>query len=147
METKLAATLVFALLQVQANGPTPAGQVERATVFAIQQEIQAGHIEKRRDVCVAFGPEAGVHAKEVISELRRKNFKIHTNDWCNIGPRGMKINMIGSVMESSPRTYEFVVELGDLSGIQKGKHFGTLLRRGAYVIECRDGADPKLVEY
>ena len=57
-------------------------------------------------------------------------FTAHPNTWCNSGPRGVKISMVGPIKESSPDAYEFVIELADLSGIQRGEHFATLLGRG-----------------
>lgn len=151
MKSTIGATVVFLLLPVlSVNGKTGVGEVrnlERVVAWAVQQEIQTGHLEKRDDVCVGFGSKEGVDTKTVISELRRKNYKIHTSNWCSSGPRGMTINLVGPIKESSPDAYEFVIEVGDSTGIQRGEHFATLLRRGTYVIECRDGAEPKLIEY
>jgi hypothetical protein len=151
VKTTIGATVVFLLLPISSvNGETGIGKVrnlERAVAWAVQQEVQTGHLENRGDVCVGFASKEGVDTKAVISELRRKNYKIHTSNWCNSGPRGMTINIVGPIKESSPDAYELVIELGDSTGIQGGEHFATLLRRGTYVIECREGAEPKLIEY
>src|ERR1035437_958188 len=123
--------------------------VDRAVVFAIQRDSQGVRIENRKDICVQFGHGLDIHEKAVILELKSKGLKVHHNNWCNHGPdgpRGMNIAVVAPIRETSPGTYEFLLEVSDLS-IPEGEHFATLLRRGTYVVHCEGGSEPELVSY
>jgi hypothetical protein len=119
---------------------------DRAVVFAIQREAQAIHIDGRKDICIAFGHGLDIHEKAVVAELENRNLKIHHENWCSRGPRGLNIAVVAPIRETSPGTYEFVVEVGDLS-MPEGAHFATLLRRGTYMVHCEGSSEPQLVSY
>jgi hypothetical protein len=120
----------------------------RAAAFAIRLEIHANRLENRTDVCVGFGHGLAVDEKAVLTELKREKVKVHSNDWCNQGLRGLAISIISPANESSPDTYEVVVEVGDLRQMWRGgEHFATLLRRGTYSVKCKNGVEPELVRY
>ena len=122
--------------------------MDRAIAFAVELELRANHLENRRDVCVGFGHGLVVDENGIISELNPRGLKVRSNEWCNHGPRGSVVSVIPPIDKSRPGTYEFVVELGDLRRIkQEGEHFGTLLRRGTYAVQCEDGNEPDLVAY
>ena len=123
-------------------------RLERAVAFAVYLEAHANRLESRTDVCVGFGHGLAVDDKGILFELRRRNLKVHSNNWCNQGPRGFVIEILGRAMESAPDTYEVVIELGDLRPIREaGEHFGTLLRRGTYTVKCQEGSEPELLRY
>jgi hypothetical protein len=129
------------------NGPVnELGNLERVLAFAVQQEVQTSGVKNRKDLCVGFGHGLVADQEAVISELRRNGLKVHPNEWCNRGPRGLSIGIIAPVRETAPGMYELVLELADLS-IRQGEHFATLLRRGTYVIRCETGSEPRLVSY
>jgi hypothetical protein len=122
--------------------------MDRAIVFAVEQEIHANHLEKRRDLCLGFGHGLEVDEDGIVGELGHRGLALHTNEWCNQGPRGDVISIVAPVVEQHPGTYEFVVELTDLRPIKKeGEHFGTLLRRGTYLVRVKDASTPELVTY
>jgi hypothetical protein len=132
----------------QGHGTPSLTNTDRAIVFAVAQEIQANHLEKRRDVCLGFGHGLEVDETGVVGELSRRGLALHTIEWCNQGPRGAVISIIAPVDEERPGTYEFVVELTDLRPIKhEGEHFGTLLRRGTYVVQVKNTSTPELVTY
>lgn|GEM_PF-6109720 len=99
-------------------------------------------------MCVGFGNGLKVDERAILSELNLDKRKVHPNEWCNRGPHGLVIDIISPVTESEPGAYDLIVEVGDNRPIlQRGEHFGTLLRRGTYTIKCREGAEPELVRY
>ncbi len=121
---------------------------DRVIVFAVEQEIHATHLENRRDMCVGFARGVAVDEKGIISQLRRSNFHVHSDGWCNSGPRGLVISVLSPVNRSAPDEYELVAELGDSWPItREGAHFGTLVRRGTYKIKISNHGDPQLVSY
>jgi hypothetical protein len=151
-------TLVFAtslIFQFQhvtdAKGHLGSGELtnlDRAIVFAVHLEIRANGFEHRSDVCVGFGSGLKVDEKEILSELNREKPIVHSNGWCNHGPRGLVIAINSPATEPHPGVYELIVEAGDNRPIlQRGEHFATLLRRGTYMIKCKEGAEPALVLY
>jgi hypothetical protein len=120
----------------------------RAIAFAVQLEIHANRLENRSDVCVGFSNKLEVSAKAILAELKHEKLKVHSDEWCNQGPRGLSVSVVSPVREPEPGTYEIRVELGDDWPISKrGAHFGTLLRNGTYTVNCREGLEPKLVRY
>jgi hypothetical protein len=122
--------------------------LDRAIVFAVYLEAHASRLENREDVCIGFGHGLAVNEKEILSELKIRKIKVHSNDWCNRGPRGLVISVIAPITESTPGTYELEVQVGDLRAIREGsEHFGTLLRRGTYTVKCKDNPEPELVKY
>lgn len=149
---------ILTLLVVIASQPvapakerTSAGQMsnlDRAIIFVVQLEAHANRLEGRTDLCVGFGHGLSVvDEKGILSELRSRRLRVHSNGWCNQGPRGLVISIIGPTTESASGTYELVVEVGDLRPIrQNGEHFATLLRRGTYTVKCKE-AEPELVRY
>ena len=132
---------------MSANAPTDLGIIEWAIVYAIQHEMQVGNIRKEQDFCVAFGNGLTLNEKGIISELRRKGLRAHEASWCNRGPRGLDVSILAPIKETAAGTYEFLLQLGDLSVIQQGEHFGTLLKRCKYAIHSVKGSDPELVSY
>lgn len=152
MRTILVAFLIIACQEVTpAKESTPTSKLsnlDRAIVLAVSLEALASRLENGADVCVGFGHGLAVDEKGILSELRRGGLKVHPNDWCNQGPRGQVISIIGPTTESAPGTYELVVEVGDLRPIhQGGEHFATLLRKGTYSVQCKDASEPELVRY
>jgi len=122
--------------------------LDRAVVFAVSLEARASRLENRADVCVGLGHGLAVHEKEILFELRRGGLRVHPNDWCNQGPRGLVISIIAPTSESVPSTYDLVVQVDDLQPIRQGdEHFANLLRRGTYSIRCKGSSDPVLVRY
>lgn len=122
--------------------------VDRAIIFTVQQEIHANHLENSSDVCLGFGHGLKVDEKEIVSELHQVGLKIHFNEWCNRGPRGLVISINAPVRKSAQGTYELIAELGDLRLIrQEGAHFARLLRNGTYTVKCEKGSQPELVSY
>ncbi len=150
MKSAISAALVIACQQITPPKDTPAthgpSTVERVIVFAVQQESEASHLRSRKDLCIGFGHGLAVDEKAIISQLKHNGLKVHPNQWCNRGPRGLRIGIVAPINEVAPGMYELVIELGDLS-IRQGEHFATLLRRGTYVIRCDNGARPQLVSY
>ena len=151
MERTILSVLIIACLHLAQSENTTArrrvGNLERAVAFSVLEEIRANRLQRRKDVCVAFGSGSTVNEEQVLSLLKRSGVTIHPNDWCGRAPRGLRIDFVPPAKEVSPNTYEFVIQLGDLSGIQKGEHFATLLRKGTYVVECKNDSEPRLVEY
>jgi len=144
--------LFIACYQVVSAQETPTAHrledVDRAVTFAVREEIRANRLENRPDVCLGFGHGLAVDKKGIASELHRAGLTIHSNVWCNRGPRGLIININGPIRKSSQDTYDIVVELGDLRPIhQEGAHFATLLRKGTYTVKCTEGSQPELVSY
>lgn len=121
--------------------------IDRAVLFAIQHEIAAADVDKDQDFCVGFGYPSSLNEKSIISALKQTGLRVHRQSWCNAGPRGLDFAVVNPIKETSPGTYEFVVDLGDYSPIQQGAHFGTLVRRGTYTVHSAEGSDPTLVSY
>jgi hypothetical protein len=121
---------------------------EKAVVFAIEQEIETANFKNRRDLCVGFDTRLKVNEKGVISELRRHGFKVRRDSWCIRGlPRGLSIAVLGGTKEISPGAYDIGLALSDFWPIRSGEHFGTLLRRGTYVISIQNDSAPRVVSY
>lgn len=120
--------------------------IDRAVLFATQHEVDATDL-KDKDFCVGFGYPSSLNEKSIVSALKQAGLRVHRQSWCNAGPRGLDFAVVAPIKETSPGTYEFVVELGDYSPIQQGAHFGTLLRRGTYTVHSAEGSDPTLVSY
>jgi hypothetical protein len=132
----------------QNNGRSQSVQLDNAIVLAVQLEAYANHLESRRDVCVGFGDGLEVNQREIMSKLLHAGLKLQPNEWCNRGPRGLKISIIAPIVETAPGKYVLVLELGDLRPIrQSGEHFGTLLRRGEYSVTVREGSEVDLESY
>jgi hypothetical protein len=131
-----------------ARNAKPLEEVEQVMLFAIKREAITGAFRQRKDVCVGFGSTLAHSEKRIISELRREGLQFHENDWCNRGPRGLKISIIAPVVEATPGIYEVTVELGDLNPIrERGEHFATLLRKGKYTIRQPNSSKLELVSY
>jgi hypothetical protein len=118
--------------------------VERSIVFAVQSEVQASNAGKH--VCIGFGNGLAVNQKVIISELKRKSLQVHPGEWCRQGPHRFTIGVLAPVNETSAATYEFVLEVGDVSTLP-GEHFATLLRRGTYIVHCDTASGPRLIAY
>ena len=148
-----AITLTFAVCLANAEfvgslKQIPLSNLERSVVFAVRQEIQSGHFEQRKDLCIAAGKWISVDEKRVLSELGRQHLPFHANRWCNDGPRGLVIAILAPAIRSAPPLYEFVVDVSDSQPIrQEGAHFATLLRSGTYQIRCEDNSEPELIKY
>jgi hypothetical protein len=144
----IAASFQFAFAKKAALPGTDLRSVDRAVVFAILQANEGLRIHDTKDICIGFGHGLDIHKKAAITELKDKGLKVHPSDWCSHRPhgRGMNIAIVAPIKKISPATYEFVLEVGDLS-IAEGEHFATLLRRGTYVIRCESNSEPGLVSY
>jgi len=130
------------------RGASPLDEIEQVMLFAIKQEASVGAFHERNDVCVGFGSTLARSEKRIISELRREGLKFHGNDWCNRGPRGLKIGIVAPLVEATPGMYEVTVELGDLNPIrERGEHFAKLLRKGKYTISRKGGFELELISY
>src|ERR1035438_7848744 len=141
----IAASLQYAIAK-EASPAKGLRNIERAVVFAIQQEFKGKLLENRKDVCVGFGHGLDIDDKAALLELKNRGLKARRASWCNRGPRGISIALVAPIRETSPGTYEFIVEVGDLA-ISEGEHFATLLRRGTYVVRCEGSLEPQLVSY
>lgn len=152
MRTSFAA-LILVLCQLVVSGQASqagarAKNVDRAIVFAIEQELQTSHLEHRNDVCLGLPSGGAIDDRAVESEVRKSHPKLHSNDWCNRGPRGIRIAIIGPAKDSGQDTYEIAIEVSDLWPIQKeGAHFAKLLRGGTYIVKCKEGKQAELVSY
>lgn len=126
--------------------PNEAGRVERVIAFTVGLEAKAGHLEGRRDLCIGFGHGLAVDENAIVLRLKRNGLKMHRSEWCDRGPRGLRIGVVAPISETSRGTYELVLEASDLS-IHEGEHFATLLSRGTYVVRCLNASEPTLVSY
>ena len=149
-------TISLVLLTFLTGGATDAipgegtrlSEMDRAVSLAVELEVRADRLEDRRDVCLAFGHGLAVHEKAIFSDLRRRGLRLHAEGWCNQGPRGAVVSVVGPVRESPKGTYKVVVQLGDLRAIKEsGAHFGTLVRRGTYVVRSEGSGELELVAY
>jgi hypothetical protein len=120
---------------------------DQVVAFAVEEEITANHLEGRSDVCVALGTDLELSEGAIVATLEQIGFHVHENSWCNEGLRGMRIAVTSPVQRKADGSYEFTVELGDISPIQRGEHFAELIRRGDYVIQYDVTAGPRLVSY
>ena len=134
----LALTIIFGDARVLSNP-------DRAVVFAVQQEIQSNHFEKRNDVCVRFGPTLMSAEKRIVSELRKRSINVRSSAWCNSGPRGLVIDIISPVREDGSNTYDVEIELGDFR--DRSRDIGITLKHGTYVIRCVSNSEPELITY
>ncbi len=141
--------ILLATLQVASSSTSESStrDLQRAITFAVRQELQAEPTKDRSDVCLAFGRGLEVDAKAIRAALVSEGIKLHPASWCNKGPRGVRVGVIAPVVQKPTRVYAVVLEIVDLSPIAKGEHFGTLLKRGVYVVSLDEDAGPKLLEY
>jgi hypothetical protein len=135
------------MVLAQSSSVQSSGNLTRVVAFAVQREVEAGSLKGRSDLCLGFGNGLAVDQKAVMSELKRAGLKLHQDEWCNHSLRGLNIAIIAPIRETSLQTYELVLELSDPSPIRTGEHFATLLKRGTYVVQYRQGAEPQLVSY
>jgi hypothetical protein len=140
----LAALMIIACQQFALAAGS--SNLERAVIFAVQQEAKAGDLTSGKDVCVGFGHGLALHEKTVLSSLKRGGVKAHTSGWCTQQGRGLSIAVLAPVKESAPGTFEVTVQVGDPS-VKPEEHFGTLLKRGTYVIRSDGSSEPQLVSY
>jgi hypothetical protein len=122
-------------------------KLEKAVVLAVQLESTVSDLARRNDVCVALGSGLEASEEKIVSNLKHKGLKLHENRWCNNGQRGVRVAAISPVKETSPGTYEIVLQTDDLWPLQRGEHFATLLKRGTYVVHCEEGSGPQLISY
>lgn len=123
--------------------------LDRAVVFAMGLEIHANHFEDRPDVCIDIEFGRGLKADEraILRALQHEGFKVHSNEWCNRGPRGLVISALSLVIESV-QTYKLRVDASDSRPIsQAGAHFATLLRRGTYTVRIKKDSEFELIRY
>jgi hypothetical protein len=150
LEPIVAALLILSSQPLtQANEAAPIlSNADRAIVFAVRLEAHANQFEARKDVCVSFDTRMKVDKKGIRAELKREKLRVHADDWCLQGPRGVVIFVRGAIGEVAPETYELEVEASDWWPIKReGAHFATLLRRGTYSVKCKDASRPELVRY
>jgi hypothetical protein len=70
LASSLAALIIFTCQRfVLAAG---SNNLERAAIFAVQQEAKAGDLTSGKDVCVGFGHGLALHEKTVLSSLKRE---------------------------------------------------------------------------
>ena len=119
---------------------------ERAAVFAIQVEGKASSLEGKNSLCIGVGKQLQISEKAIVSRLKRDGLRVHANEWCNKGPRGLRVGIVAPINEISPGTYEVSLQVDDLT-MRSGEHFARMLRRGTYVIHCANGSEPELVSY
>lgn len=121
--------------------------LDRAVVFAVQQEVNSGDLRNRSDLCLGLGYGLAVDEKAVMLRLKRSGLKLHLASWCNDRLLGLMVTIVAPIKQTSTGDYILELPVGDLSPISKGEHFATLLRRGIYVVHCEKGSDPQLVSY
>jgi hypothetical protein len=130
---------------------TPASHMsnlDRAIAFAAYKEDLTNKFEARKDVCIVFSTLLNVNQKEILVDLKQRKLLVHPYTWCNKGPTGLTISVLAPVQEPTPGTFEITIEVGDDRPIlERGEHFGTLLRRAIYTVKCEDGSEPVLVQY
>lgn len=140
--------LTGAATDARPGGGTRLSNMDRAVSLAVELEVRADRLEDRRDVCLAFGHGLALDEKGILSELHHRDLRVHTNEWCNQGPRGSVVSVVAPVRESPQGTYEVVVQLGDLRAIKESAaHFGTLVRRGTYVVRSEGEGESELIAY
>jgi hypothetical protein len=118
---------------------------QEAIVFVVRQELAAAGLGGRRDVCLAISEEPVESISQIFSRL---GGRIHPNDWCNKGPRGFKIAVIGQIKEPEPDLFQIEVQTSDLRPIiAQGAHFATPLRDGIYDVTLKDRHAANLIRY
>ena len=120
--------------------------LERAVIFAVQQEAKASDLTSGKDICVGFGHGLVLHEKAILSSLKHGGIKAHASDWCTQQGHCVSIAVIAPVKESSPGTFEVTVQVGDPS-VKPEEHFGTLLKKGTYVIRSEGNSEPQILSY
>ena len=122
--------------------------LERAIVYVISEEARDYALESRGDVCIGFSTDLSIRESKILAALRAKGLNFRPVSWCNRGPRGVEISVTMPNKEVPPGTYEIVSGIGDNDPIRLyGDHFGTLLRRGNYLVNCKDDEEPRLQAY
>jgi len=122
--------------------------LDRAIAFAVYKEDLTNKFEARKDVCVGFSTLLTVNQKGLLADLKQRKLLVHPYTWCNKAPTGLTISVLAPVQESTAGTFEITIQVGDDRPIlERGEHFGTLLRRGIYTIKCEDGSKPEFVRY
>jgi hypothetical protein len=106
--------LQMTIVSTFGDARVPLSNSDRAVVFAIQQEIQSNHFERRKDVCVGFAPTFKSIEKRILSELRNRGLRVRSRGWCNSSPRGLVVDVISPHNEDGSDTYEVEIQLGDL---------------------------------
>lgn len=144
LASSLAALMIVTCQQVVLAASS--SNLERAVIFAVQQEAKASSLTSGKDVCVGFGHGLAQYEKVVLSGLKREGIKVHTNGWCAQKGHGLNIAVVAPVKESSPGTFEVIVQVGDLI-VKPEEHFGTLLKKGTYTIRFDESSRPQLVSY
>jgi hypothetical protein len=152
MTLGLIAVLFFYLQSGTATPPhqqrVSLSKVERVLVFVVQKEVAASHVEQRKDICLGFDTRLGVNEKAILAELQRDGLKLHSESFCNSGPKGMTIELLSPIHINSGMPFEVDVELDDSNPIpQEGDHLATLLRRGTYTVRYEDRFAPELFTY
>ena len=112
----------------------------RVVVFVVGLETRASDLTHRKDLCVAIGVGLNVDENRVVSKLRHDGLKVHSHQWCNNGPRGVRIAVLAPISKAADGTYELTVEVGDLS-MASGEHFATTVKRGIYRVSAREQTD------
>jgi hypothetical protein len=144
----MAALLVIAgsqLIQAKSDANLPS-ELERVAIFAIQQEVSTSDLQSAKDICIGIGHGQAVREKIILSNLAGESPAPHPIAWCTTGNRGVSIDVLAPINESSPGQFEVTIEVGD-EAIKEGEHFATLLKRGTYVIRYQKGSEPQLVTY
>jgi hypothetical protein len=127
---------------------SPMSNRDRAIAFAVYKEDLAQGFQTRKDVCVEFSTLLTANQKGILADLKQRKLSVHSYTWCNKSPTGLIISVLAPVEEPAPGTFEITIEVGDARPIlERGEHFGTLLRRGIYTIKCEDGSKTVLVQY
>jgi hypothetical protein len=123
-------------------------ELVKVLAFVAQKEMAANHVEQPAEVSLGLDTRLEVTEKSILTELRKEGVKLHPQSWCNSGPKGMAIDVGWPVKVSPVGQYEIRVAFDDLWPIQyEGAHFGTLVRRGTYVVRYEGGNEPEVIQY
>jgi hypothetical protein len=109
------------------------------TAYAIRHEADASQLKGRKDLCVAIDTRLSLHEKDLVSKLKTSGLAVHTQEWCNRGPRGFNFFIAAPIKRTSDGAYDVKVEVGDLT-IKPGEHFATMLKQGTYRVRFEKGS-------
>jgi hypothetical protein len=122
------------------------GDLIEVTAFAVRFEAEASQLKARKDLCVAIDTRLEMREKDLVSKLKASGLAVHSHEWCNRGPRGLRFLVSAPIKRADDGAYEVKVEVGDLT-IKTGEHFATMLKQGTYRVRFEKGSQPEMGSY